>query len=279
MSIRWIATQDDGTDYWPVFAPDGKSVLFTHGPQEKSVLLRYSLSTEEVTLFITSPPPGLTIQTRPDWSRSSPYSVAFVGNGIWLADQDGGNCHLLPGTERMTYPSWFPGGRSLAVMDTSKPSTMKISLEGTTLGPLSPKDLFTGMPSVNQWNPFRIVFPGQPAEGVYNQNHNRIWISDDDGTTARRLDVAQGRAPWWSPDGSLIAFESDRSGEGYAIYVATPDGAVVVRLTDPAIGAQHPKWSPDSKQIVFAGHPIPESPFKIGILSLSDIPQLNGLLA
>src|SRR5262249_38305079 len=158
--------------------------------------------------------------------------------------------------------------QALAVMEILKPSTVKIARDGTALGPLSPEDLFTGMPSVNPWNPFRIAFPGQPAQGIYNQDNNRIWISDDGGKTAHRLDAAQGRAPWWSPDGSLIAFESDRSGRGYAIYVATPDGAVVLRLTDPKIDAQHPKWSPDGRQIVFAGKPLPGGPFKIGILSL-----------
>lgn len=274
MSIHWITAQDEGINYWPVFAPDGKSVLFTHGHEDAAILLRYTLSTEEVVSFISNPPPEMKTQTRPDWSRSSPYSVAFAGNGIWLADQDGGNCRLLPGTGSMVYPSWFPGGKAMAVMDNryNQPATKKIDLDGTVLGPLSPTDLYTGMPSVNQWNPYRIAFPGQPATGDYDENNNRVWISDDGGPTAHQLDTAQGRTPWWSPDGSLIAFESDRSGQGYAIYVATPDGALVRRLTDPAIGAQHPKWSPDGKQIVFAGKPHPGSGTKIGILSVADVP-------
>ncbi len=56
----------------------------------------------------------------------------------------------------------------------------------------------------------------------------------------------------WSPDGSRIAYLSDKSGE-YEIYVTDPKGEKeAVKLTTSNNGYRHTlKWSPDSKKIAF----------------------------
>jgi TolB protein len=277
-AIRWITVGDE-VDYWPVFSPDGDAVLFTRGSKETSLMI-VSVKTGELRPFLKDPPSELTMQTRADWSRTKEATVAFAGNGgIWLAEKDGSGVRQLNGTGSMIYPSWYPDGEAMAVMytkDNSAPQTLKISRDGAILGPLSPPDLYPGMPSVNQRSPQSIVYPGQIADGAYDQNNNQIWITTISGETARRMEMAQGRQPWWSPDGRLIAFMSTRSGAA-AMYVAPPDGSVVLRLTDPAIVAQHPKWSPDGERIVFAGKPRADGPTKIGILSPGDVPRFRCL--
>ena len=40
--------------------------------------------------------------------------------------------------------------------------------------------------------------------------------------------------PAWSPDGSTVAFRSDRDGGGRGLYVANPDGSGTTRLADAA---------------------------------------------
>ena len=54
----------------------------------------------------------------------------------------------------------------------------------------------------------------------------------------------------WSPDGSRIAFNSDRDGD-YEIYVMNADGSGVIQLTDNLDYDGGPVWSPDGSRIAF----------------------------
>ena len=60
--------------------------------------------------------------------------------------------------------------------------------------------------------------------------------------------------PNWSADGSQVGFTSDRDGNA-EIYVMNADGSNQTRLTKIPADSVHPRWSPDSKQIVFAHGP------------------------
>jgi len=60
-------------------------------------------------------------------------------------------------------------------------------------------------------------------------------------------------SPSWSPDGTKIAFSSDRYG-GYnqQIYVMNSDGTNRTRLTNNFVMDVYPSWSPDGSKIVFS---------------------------
>jgi len=69
-----------------------------------------------------------------------------------------------------------------------------------------------------------------------------------DITNNAGVDDAQ---PNWSPDGSRIAFTSNRDGD-YEIYTARPDGSHVHQLTVNAdFFDGRPNWSPDGKKLAF----------------------------
>jgi len=61
---------------------------------------------------------------------------------------------------------------------------------------------------------------------------------------------ALDESPAWSPDGSRIAFGSNRDGKG-EIYVMNADGSNVKRLTNNLSDDYGPKWSPDGRKILF----------------------------
>ena len=63
--------------------------------------------------------------------------------------------------------------------------------------------------------------------------------------------------PCWSPDGSRIAFQSDRDGN-QDVYVMEADGRHIVNLTQENYELDgYPCWSPDGSQIVFSSRRLP----------------------
>ena len=61
----------------------------------------------------------------------------------------------------------------------------------------------------------------------------------------------------WSPDGTRIAWVTGKRSTGYAILVASSDGQNITRIATlpwpPQLAAAAFSWSPDGKQIVYAG--------------------------
>src|SRR5687768_10024527 len=82
-----------------------------------------------------------------------------------------------------------------------------------------------------------------------------IYIMKGDGTGLRQLTFNEGEDldPTWSPDGSKIAFMSDRDGGAWEIYVMNADGSGQTRLTNNLFMDTRPSWSPDGTRIAWSG--------------------------
>ena len=79
-----------------------------------------------------------------------------------------------------------------------------------------------------------------------------LFVMRADGTSPRRLletSYDEG-GPAFSPDGTRIAFDTDRDGN-FEIYVVGVDGTGLRRLTDDPGRDVAPAWSPDGATIVF----------------------------
>jgi serine/threonine-protein kinase len=112
------------------------------------------------------------------------------------------------------------------------------------------------------------IEPGPYADVRASRDGAQLAISSDNGKEAfisiyqvagtsamRRLTFGDhSRFPIWSPDGDLIAYQSDREGN-LAIFVQRADGTGSPRrLTTPGQGDAHvpESWSPDGKHISFS---------------------------
>lgn len=85
-----------------------------------------------------------------------------------------------------------------------------------------------------------------------NRGGGRAKIHVLDRQGIRRITDGPGNdmKPAWSPDGTRIAFYSDRDGNT-EIYVVDADGANLRRLTTSPGHDENPAWSPDGRRIAF----------------------------
>jgi TolB protein len=79
-----------------------------------------------------------------------------------------------------------------------------------------------------------------------------IHAMDNNGGDVRKLIDAPGteRHAAWSPDGSRIAFQSNRDGNP-EIYITDAGGSDWFRLTSDEAEDMRPAWSPDGKRLAF----------------------------
>ena len=82
-----------------------------------------------------------------------------------------------------------------------------------------------------------------------------IWIAEESGRNSRRLTVHAAREinPRFSPDGSWIAFSSDRNGNN-DVYIMQADGGEPKQLTHHSSGDDVLGWTPDGKSVVFSSN-------------------------
>jgi len=262
------------TDYRPVVNATATHLIFERTIKNFTKLYLLDLTNPNATPapFV----PGLKAESlRPDWSWTT-GTVVFMNttDGIYLSTDP---TKPIANTTKMSYPTWYPDGTYLAVYNNRAhqpplpiPRTSKMSLTGTVSEPVLANDTtWAGFPSVNQPNPNLIAFAGQVVKPgtTYNQNTNYVWLTDTTTTppTVRTLDPGiptkpfdpkfQGRAPWYSPDGNWIAFESNRSNSNnlYSIYIQKADGSTpAVQVTDQRWNANHAKWYPSGTELVVA---------------------------
>lgn len=87
-----------------------------------------------------------------------------------------------------------------------------------------------------------------------NRYRRAVWLAAADGSSPPRpFTSGQGNdhSPRWSPDGTRLAFVSDRDGEKDQLYVMRVDGGEGRPLTTMPNGVRFPAWSPDSQSLAF----------------------------
>ncbi|MDE0300682.1 MAG: hypothetical protein OXN17_18755 [Candidatus Poribacteria bacterium] len=84
-----------------------------------------------------------------------------------------------------------------------------------------------------------------------------IYVMDDDGGNRENLTnhPVDDMDPDWSPDGTKIAFVSNRNDAIFQVYVMDADGTNQIRLTYGPRRKQDPDWSPDGGKIAFTVYP------------------------
>jgi TolB protein len=96
------------------------------------------------------------------------------------------------------------------------------------------------------WSPDGRRIAYRDSRRGFNLN-DEIYVMNRDGTHRRNLTRSRWTNDWgpaWSPDGTLIAFNS-----ATRLYVMRADGSGRRRVTD--VEAEYPSWSPDGRRLAF----------------------------
>lgn len=211
--------------------------------------------------------PGMDIHPAwsPDGSRIAFASDRSGNLEIWTMNADGSGLVRLtnsPGWD--LFPSW--SGTWIAFereMETLEAGALEIFLmrqDGTGAVNLTKNVDFARGPSLSP-DGSRVVFQSDRDYDIdFTEIWPEIWVMDADGSNPVNLsntDTASDMFPEWSPDGTRIAFSSDRSddavpgpGDVFEVHLMNADGSGVVKLTETG-GAYSPAWSRDGTQIVF----------------------------
>ncbi len=97
-----------------------------------------------------------------------------------------------------------------------------------------------------------VVYEVRSADWKENAYRTDLWLARAGSAPFQLTRSAKGASyPRWSPDGTWIAFLSDR-GAGNQIHLIHPGGGEAVPLTAEKEGVQHFEWAPDGRRIVFA---------------------------
>jgi dipeptidyl aminopeptidase/acylaminoacyl peptidase len=195
-------------------------------------------------------------------------------------------------------PRWSPDGKTLAILsarasdapggETPKSQIYLLSIAGGGEA-IALTKLKNGVQSY-QWAPegsrIVVVSTSGPTDGVaaadrksdvrhythtqykfndtgwFDDKRRHLWVVSVPGGEAKQITEGQDwndTDPQWSPDGTRIAFVSDRTGKAYDdshntdVWVIPAAGGTLTKISDHAFEDENPRWSPDGKQILFTG--------------------------
>lgn len=241
-------------------------------------------------------------QISPDGSQIA-YSVKRArpdendySSAIWLAATDGKSepRQITAGSHRDTSPRWSPDGQQLAYLSDRSGATQIYVIDLGGGEPRQVTDLERGVNSL-VWSPNgnQIAFTSSQGYGVdddvrarkggfirhltrldyrfdvagyLDERFQHVWIVDVEGGTPRQISAGEQNdlSPSWSPDGSRIAFVSNREGQEnptfrsqlYVIDASaapTDDGDGALKVSDGTRAVHEPRWSPGGDSIACVG--------------------------
>jgi Tol biopolymer transport system component len=245
-------TSDDSYDsWWAKPSPDGSKILFirtpagTHDTDYKKVST-WVMNADGSDLHEIVAAPG--VATLPDGSPSIAAAWGFEG-----------------------HPEWSPDGTKLVMIGgpSSNSQIYITSSDGT--GPVRlTSDGAVGLrPGTNvdpSWSPdgAKILFIGCPMAACTSVQYE-VYRINRDGTGEARLtsDLSQDNDPYYSPDGTSIAWLRNALNlkvAGWGIYLMNGDGSGQHAVIDDGEINSKPGWFNDGSTIYFhrtivLGHP------------------------
>jgi Tol biopolymer transport system component len=252
----------DGDSVQPRWSPGGKRIAFwglKEGSGQRDIwTIPADAAGEPVQRPVTSDP---AVDWNPVWApdgRSLYFSSERGGSmNIWRVAIDDASGSTRGEPEPVTTPSRASGSISFSrdgklmmfVSSDRRSSIQRVGLDAAT-GQVTeaPRPVFRGSRAIYTQD---ISPKGDWIAFSTLGGHEDLFVVRSDGTGYLQLtdDAFRDRGPKWSPDGTRIAFYSDRSGR-YEAWTIRPDGSGLEQLTRTTGTARtEVTWSPDGTRI------------------------------
>ncbi len=220
----------------PSWSPDGKNLVFTSYLRGTPAI--YLLTPQEGYLKLLWDKGGVnsSASVSPD-GRTVAFASSLDGNvDIYTIPIEGGEAQRLTTARGIdTQPSWAPNGRQIAFTSarSGSPQIYLMDADGSNIRRVSFNGQFHDE-STWAYDGTRIA--------CTTRDEGNFQIATIDAVTNERLVIqapGNNESPCFSPEGSMIAFESNRSGKPQ-IYITDANGVPRQLTTE---GSNHsPTW-------------------------------------
>lgn len=226
------------------WSPDGESIALSEGRAGADVggISLASVHTGGIDRIVRREFAG-----EPAFSSTGARLVYFAVDTIYSVTRDGLDERILiSGLKQFAGLTVCPSGRG--VMYISQGALWRVQLAGG-------RPEFVRSLSLNAANPAY----GPKGELLYDESYARVdtllvdWARTDIPIRSVVASSGADTAARFSPNGSRIAFVSDRTGTE-VIWTAGVDGSDERPLTGTLARSSAPSWSPDGSSIVFHAH-------------------------
>ena len=259
--VRQITHLVDSDAGWPAWSPDGRRIAFERAFDSHAAI--YTMSADGTNLRSLTPR-GLNGQ--PSWSpngKQITFGRYIPGKeaSIWIMNTDGSHLRRvtknpLPkndgcgGCAGQGSSVFSPDGRHIAftwVKGAHSSAIFVVGVNGKGLHQVTP---FTrGLADKIDWSPTGSVIALSSPEFGRARTSSNVYVIRPNGTGRRQLTHERGGAindglDSWSPDGTKIAYVSNKSGTSQ-IWTMNTDGTKQKQLTT----------GPDSHLAAWGTHP------------------------